>query len=604
MTKPPNDNEDEKLYKVSDIVAHILALNGVRTVFGVSGGASLHLLHAIHIHPDLKLITTHHEQAAAMAADSTARITGEIGAAISTSGPGATNLITGIAGCYYDSIPAIFITGQVSTNRLGRSFGVRQLGFQETPIVEMVTEITKYAIQVLDPSLLIEELESCIKLAISGRPGPVLIDIPDNLQRMTIPLPEGLPIERVSMSIDMNHSSPMTSELAKLSELVSNSLRPVIVLGWGVHLAKQEDAIRKVLDKLNWPTLLTWGGADILSEECSYRIGTFGTHGNRDANFVIQNSDLVISIGSRLDTKSTGSPVSTFATSAKRIMIDLDINEIQKFRKLDWDIDLGLNIDLRSDEFQKVLQVILDSAKPIESHWSHYIELCRKLLVRPHQPAQLGYTDPYEFVDQLSLMAPPSTRLFVDTGCSIAWVSQAWKFKSGQRLFHDFNNTAMGWALPAAIGSLAINDLTSTIAIVGDGSLMMSLQELATLKLLGRPLKLFVINNSGYSMIKQTQDQWFNSEYFASDAGDSLSFPHYSNLALAFSLEYLILNDERGINPTIKRILASEKSVLCEVLVSPLARVVPQVKFGSSIEFMEPEIPRDLLDLLNKEIAD
>lgn len=604
MTKPPNDNEDEKLYKVSDIVAHVLALNGVRTVFGVSGGASLHLLHAIHIHPDLKLITTHHEQAAAMAADSTARITGEIGAAISTSGPGATNLITGIAGCYYDSIPAIFITGQVSTNRLGRSFGVRQLGFQETPIVEMVTEITKYAIQVLDPCLLIEKLESCIKLAISGRPGPVLIDIPDNLQRMTIPLPEGLPRERVSMSMDMSHSSPMTSELAKLSELVSNSLRPVIVLGWGVHLAKQEDAIRKVLDKLNWPTLLTWGGADILSEECSYRIGTFGTHGNRDANFIIQNSDLVISIGSRLDTKSTGSPVSTFATSAKRIMIDLDINEIQKFRELDWDLDLGLNIDLRSDGFQKVLQVILDSAKPIENHWSYYIELCRKLLARPHQPARPGYVDPYEFVDQLSLMAPPGTRLLVDTGCSIAWVSQAWKFKSGQRLFHDFNNTAMGWALPAAIGSLAINDLISTIAIIGDGSLMMSLQELATLKLLGRPLKLFVINNSGYSMIKQTQDQWFKSEYFASDAGDSLSFPHYSNLALAFGLEYLILNNERGINPTIKRILASEKSVLCEVLVSPLARVLPQVKFGSSIEFMEPEIPRDILDLLNKEIAD
>ena len=598
-----HNNAREKLYKVSDIVAHVLALNGVRTVFGVSGGASLHLLHAIHTHPDLKLITTHHEQAAAMAADSTARITGEIGAAISTSGPGATNLITGIAGCYYDSVPAIFITGQVSTNRLGKTFGVRQLGFQETPIVEMVTGITKYAIQVLDPYLLIEELENCIRWAISGRPGPVLIDIPDDLQRMTVLLPKGLPSERVHMLIDASYLTPLTSEFAKLSELVSNCLRPVIVLGWGVHLAKQEDAIRKVLDKLQWPTLLTWGGADILSEECPYRIGTFGTHGNRDANFIIQNSDLIISIGSRLDTKSTGSPVAKFATSAKRVMIDLDINEIRKFRELEWNLDLSLNIDLRSEGFQRTLEVILDSAKPIENHWNSYIELCRKLLNRPHQPVQPGYVDPYDFIDQLSAKALSETRLFVDTGCSIAWVSQAWKFKPGQRLFHDFNNTAMGWALPAAIGSLAINDSTSSIAIIGDGSLMMSLQEMATVRLLDKPLKLFIINNSGYSMIKQTQDQWFNSEYFASDAGDSLSFPEYSALAKAFGLDYLKLNGQSEIESTIKHILASESSILCEVLVSPLARVIPQVKFGSSIEFMEPELSEDLLDALNQAIS-
>jgi acetolactate synthase-1/2/3 large subunit len=603
MTNIPNNNEGEKLYKVSDIVAHVLALNGVRTVFGVSGGASLHLLHAIHNHPDLRLITTHHEQAAAMAADSTARITGEIGAAISTSGPGATNLITGIAGCYYDSVPAIFITGQVSTNRLGKTFGVRQLGFQETPIVEMVTGITKYAIQVLDPYLLIGELENCIRSAISGRPGPALIDIPDDIQRMNLSLPKGLPMERVSAAIDQSYLTPDVSELRKLSELVSNSLRPVVVLGWGVHLAKQEEAIRKVLDKLQWPTVLTWGGADILSEECAYRIGTFGTHGNRDANFIIQNSDLIISIGSRLDTKSTGSPVAKFATAAKRVMIDLDISEIRKFREREWNLDLGLNVDLRSEGFQKILEVILNSAKPIENHWNRYIELCRKLLNRPHQPPRLGYVDPYEFIDQLSAIALPGTRLLVDTGCSIAWVSQAWKFKLGQRLFHDFNNTAMGWALPAAIGSLAINDSTSTIAIIGDGSLMMSLQELATVRLLDRPLKLFIINNSGYSMIKQTQDQWFNSEYFASDAGDSLSFPHYSDLAQAFGLDYIKLNDDTEIESTIKHILASDNSILCEVLVSPLARVIPQVKFGNSIEFMEPELSEEVHELLSQAIS-
>jgi acetolactate synthase-1/2/3 large subunit len=584
-----------KMYKVSDIIAHLLALNGVKNVFGVSGGASLHLLHGVHKNQNLKLITTHHEQAAAMAADSTARITGEIGAAISTSGPGATNLITGIAGCFYDSIPAIFVTGQVSTNRLGQKFGVRQLGFQETPIVEMVTRITKYAVQVLDPNKVIEEFEKCVKLAISGRSGPTLIDIPDDVQRKEIALPNGLPTQRVVADLIEDKNIPTSSELSSLTNLVSLSKRPVIVLGWGIHLSKQEDLIRKFLDRLNWPTLLTWGAADLLSEECPYRIGTFGTHGNREANFIIQNSDLILSIGSRLDTKSTGSPVASFATEAKRIMIDLDVNEIKKFTSLSWEIDLSLNLDLRSDQFPKVLEVISQNANPLESNWALFIEESRRLLKRKVDPISSGYVEPYYFIEILSQSASPNTRVIVDTGCSIAWVAQAWKFKSNQRLFHDFNNTAMGWALPAAIASIAVGDQFETIAIIGDGSFMMSMQELATLANQEKSLKIFIINNSGYSMIKQTQDQWFGSDYFASDSGDSFLFPNYEYLSKAFNLEYVKLDSESDLQSEIERVLGKSESILCEILVSPIARVVPQVKFGSSIEFMEPEIPIGLL---------
>jgi acetolactate synthase-1/2/3 large subunit len=594
------DESQTKMYKVSDIIAHLLALNGVKTVFGVSGGASLHLLHGVHEHQNLNLITTHHEQAAAMAADSTARITGEIGAAISTSGPGATNLITGIAGCYYDSIPTIFITGQVSTNRLGQKFGVRQLGFQETPIVDMVSKVTKYAVQVLDPNRVIEEFEKCVKLAISGRPGPTLIDIPDDIQRMEINLPNGLPTQRVVADLVGKENSLSTSELNTLIDLVASSKRPVVVLGWGVHLSGQEEVICKFLDKLNWPTLLTWGAADILPDECPYRIGTFGTHGNRDANLIIQNSDLILSIGSRLDTKSTGSPVTSFATEAKRIMIDLDANEIDKFTSLGWQIDLSLNINLRSREFLKLMDTVIQHANPLDPNWILFIEESRQLFRRKIDSNDDSYVDPYQLIETLSQLASPSTRVIVDTGCSIAWVAQAWKFKSNQRLFHDFNNTAMGWALPAAIASIAVDDLSETIAIIGDGSFMMSMQELATLANQKKPLRLFIINNSGYSMIKQTQDQWFGSAYFASNSGDSLLFPDFEQLSRAFNIKYLKVDGASELQIVIARALEVTESILCEIQVSPLARVIPQVKFGSSIESMEPEVPTELLHSVRK----
>ena len=595
MTKVNDENSNENLYKVSDIVAHLLALNGVKTVFGVSGGASLHLLHGIQNHPHLKLITTHHEQAAAMAADSSARITNHIGVAIVTSGPGATNLITGIAGCYYDSIPTLFITGQVSTTRLSGTSGVRQTGFQETPITDIVKSITKYSVQVTNPELIIEQMEDCIRNAISGRPGPVLLDIPDNLQRMVIKLPSGLPTSPVKPVIGDAYLIPPDSQLSKLRTLIVESQRPVIVLGWGVHLAGKEKIIMDALEKIQWPTLLTWGAADLLPANCPFRIGTFGTHGNRDANFIIQNSDLVISIGTRLDTKATGSPADSFSRGAKRIMIDVDITEIEKFNKINLNIDLGLALDLRGPGFNSVLSILVENAQPLYSDWKSYISSCQLKLGRTQIETTDSFVEPYEFIAKFSNRVVAPSRIFVDTGCAIAWVAQAWEFKVGQRLFHDFNNTAMGWALPAAIASIADLDYqSSTIAIIGDGSFMMSMQELATIKQAGNPIKIFILNNGGYSMIKQTQDQWFNSDYFASSIESGMHFPDFEVLSKAFDIRYTSIKSNSEIDVSLGEILSSSESILCEVMISPTSRVVPQVKFGSPIEGMEPIIPAAL----------
>jgi acetolactate synthase-1/2/3 large subunit len=585
-------------YKVTDIIAHILAINGVRSVFGVSGGAALHILHSIKTRPEIRLVTTHHEQAAAMAAESTSRVSNSLGVAVTTSGPGATNLITGIAGAYYDSVPALFITGQVSTTRLSGNTGVRQIGFQETPIVDMVQKITKYAVQVTDPNLVISELERCIQLAISGRQGPTLFDIPDDVQRMQISLPAGLPSSPVSEITGHHYDRPSEEKFNQLKELIAGAERPVFVLGWGVHLAKREFEIREALDSVKWPTLLTWGAADFLEEDCDYRVGTFGTHGNRDANIIIQNSDLIISIGSRLDTKSTGSPPSSFAKDAKLIMIDVDEKEIDKFEDLNRRVNLAINLDLRSDSFLEILNAVKSYSLPIKPKWSDYVEKVKFRLKREFVNQDENFVDPYIFVNQLSELTSTESNIFVDTGCAIAWASQAWKFKKNQRLFHDFNNTAMGWALPASMASLLNEESKNTYAIIGDGSFMMSMQELATVRSLNKPLKIFLFNNSGYSMIKQTQDQWFDSDYFASDLGSGMFFPNYSEIALAFGYSYKCIATDRNLVDEIQKVLMIESSTLCEVLISPNSRVIPQVKFGSPIEGMDPTIPSDLFKSL------
>jgi len=597
MGKKPSAKNQET-YKVTDVIAHILAMNGVQSVFGVSGGAALHILHSIKMRPEIKLVTTHHEQAAAMAAESTSRVSNSLGVAVATSGPGATNLITGMAGAFYDSVPALFITGQVSTTRLSGNTGVRQIGFQETPIVDMVQKITKYAVQVTDPNSVISELEKCIQLAISGRQGPTLFDIPDDVQRMQISLPSGLPTVPVKDATGIEYDRPSEDIFNKLKELIADAERPVFVLGWGVHLSDREVEIRDALDSMKWPTLLTWGAADFLEEDCDYRVGTFGTHGNRDANIIIQNSDLIISIGSRLDTKSTGSPASSFARNAKLIIVDVDKKEIDKFNDLNRRVDLAINLDLKSKPFLEILKTMKSSALPIPHEWNDYVQQVKSSLKRELVSQDQNYVDPYIFISQLSELTPTESNIFVDTGCAVAWASQAWKFKKNQRLFHDFNNTAMGWALPASLSSLLNDGAKNTYAIIGDGSFMMSMQELATARILNKPLKIFLFNNYGYSMIKQTQDQWFDSDYFASDLGTNMLFPNYSEIALAFGYNYKCITTDRNLVNEINEVLMNVGSFLCEVLISPNSRVIPIVKFGFPIEEMEPAISDDFLKSL------
>ena len=583
--------------KLSDIVADFLVSKSIKHVFAISGGASLHLIHSISNHPSIDYICNHHEQASAMCADAYSRLTGNVGVAIATSGPGATNLITGLCCSYYDSVPVLAITGQVSTTRMVGNSGVRQVGFQETPIISICHSITKYAVQISDPNEILYQLEKAFFLATSGRPGPVLIDIPDDLQRAFVDLSE---CYHYSPDVEFDDSifPDLESSVALIIDRLNSSERPIIIAGWGVHLASFEANLIDFAERLRIPIALTWGAADLLPTSHPLCVGTFGTHGQRHANFAVQNADLILSFGSRLDTKTTGSPLNTFSRGAIKIVIDIDPFELSKFRTFGLKIDQLILQDLRDANVNSLLLKISSNNFPPKARWRKQIQDWKFLydhIDDEHRTLASGENvNPYLLFNILSNAIIKPTNIVFDTGCSLAWGMQSFIINDLTRIFHDFNNTAMGWAIPAAIASAIVHPHKDTICIVGDGSLMMSLHELAVIKRYKLPIKIFLLNNNGYSMIQQTQDQWLDSDYVASSYDGGLDFPDYKFLASSFSLGYSEARSNASIKDLVASILSDSTGVLCNINVSSKMRVIPQVKAGFPNEDLEPLLPMQM----------
>lgn len=574
--------------KLSDYVASFLAGEGIRHVFAISGGASIHLIHSLADTPGVDFICPQHEQAGAMAADAYSRVTQNLGAAIATSGPGATNMITGICCSYYDSIPVLYITGQVSTFRLKRDSGVRQLGFQETEIVQMVKPVTKYAIRIEDPLHICYELEKAVYLAKSGRPGPVLVDIPDDIQRMDIQVEK---LRRFEPPQELKHKDLLQKKVKDCAELLSQAERPVLILGGGVRLAKAEIEARDFVERLGIPILPTWAMMDFLPSSHPLVIGSFGTHGTRYGNFAVQNTDLVLAIGARLDTREAGSPMASFARGAKKIVVDVDSDELGKFKKLGWQTDILIQEDAK-DFFEAAL-CIQRPARDIGA-WKEQIETWKAAYpICPDSYYKEEDVNPYVFVKTLSRESQEGDVFMMDTGCALAWMMQGFEFKKNQRVFHDFNNTAMGYALPASIGASFALDKKPVICITGDGSLQMNIQELATVVKHELPLKIFLMNNRGYSMIQQTQDQWLGSRYLASSEQGGIAVPDFLKIAAAYGLKTVSIEKNKELQEGIRETLQTPGAVFCDVKILSSHRVTPQVKFGRPLEDSEPFLPRE-----------
>lgn len=575
--------------KLSDFVANFLVKQGIRHAFVVTGGAAAHLIDSIAKTPGIKYICPQHEQAGAMAADAYARVTGGLGVAIATSGPGATNMLTGVCCSFYDSIPVLYITGQVSTFRSKGNLGIRQLGFQETDVVGIFKPITKYAVKVDNAEDIRYELEKAHFIAFSGRPGPVLIDIPDNIQRIDInpnKLKSFCPKEKCGISRSIN------SEINKCVELIRKAKRPLVIFGWGIYLAGAQKEALSFVKSSGLPVAPTWAMKYLFPEGHPQLIGTFGTYGTRYGNFAVQNSDLILAIGARLDTREAGSPHSTFARGAKKIVVDIDLCELNKLKKLDMNAELKINSDAKY-----FLQGINKKIKGIKlpgipewrakiADWKKRFPVCRKEYFKSKD------INPYAFIKTLSDETSSGQVIIADTGCSVAWLLQAFEFKKDQRLFSAFNNTPMGYALPASIGaSLALNK-KPVICITGDGGLQMNIQELATAVKHNLPIKIFLFNNHGYSMIRQTQDQWFSSRYEASTVESGLAFPDFIRLAQVYGFEMVNITKTKDMRKGIKKVLSCKAPVLCNIEIRPEHKVIPQVKFGRAIEDAEPLLDR------------
>jgi len=575
--------------KLSDVIARFLAEQHIKHAFVVSGGASLHLIHSIAETPGTSYVCPQHEQAGAMAADGYARVSGGLGCAVATSGPGATNLITGICSAYYDSVPVLFLTGQVATFRAKGDTGVRQIGFQETDTVDICRSITKYAVTISDPYSIRYELQKAVAIAKSGRPGPVLVDIPDDLQRMEIDT--GNLIEYDLDPAPQRDAIPDETVRACL-EAVRKSRRPVLIYGWGIHLAKAETEARELARILGIPVALTWAAIDLFAHDDPLAIGGFGTHGVRYANFAVQNADLIISIGSRLDTKATGSPPSTFARDAKVVMVDIDPAEITKFGRLDRQIDLGISADAQI--FLRAMSRVARGQRfPSFADWIQRIRdwKSRYPACLPEY-AKDKRVNPYWFVKQLSALLCEGEVIFSDTGFAVAWMMQGFEFKAGQRFFHAFNNTPMGYGLPGSIGACFAKPGKRVILVTGDGSLQMSIYELVTVIRHRLPVKILLFNNRGHGMVRQTQDMWLKGNHYATSIEGGLAFPDFTAVASAygFPTETLTLNED--IIPKLTQILKDDGPSFLNIEIDPKHQLIPQVKFGRPNEDADPPLDR------------
>lgn len=576
--------------KLSDYVIDFLARRGVSHVFGISGGAAVHMFDSAAKHPDVTPIFPQHEQAAAIAADGYARATGRLGVAITTSGPGATNLLTGVCCAYYDSVPTLMITGQVATHRLKGKNDVRQLGFQETDVTSIFATVTKYAVQISDPATIRYHLEKAYHLAFEGRPGAVLIDLPDDLQRAEVD-PEALASfvpEAQIATIDLD------AEIAALLPLIAQAKRPVLVLGGGLSTPRIGSMLDQLIDRLGMPVLTTWAATDLIAHDHPLRVGPFGVYGPRLGNFTVQNADLILCLGSRLSQNVTGGILPSFARAATIVMVDASRGEMDKFDARG--IAVATRIEAQLDAFVPKLLGALEAAPP-RDEWLAKIAHWRAALPddRPGPaPANAGFVDAYDFVDKLSDAVPADELIYVDTGGNLTWTCNGFRIQRGQRLISDWNNTAMGYALAAAIGA-AVQARGGVSCIIGDGGLMLSLGELALLARHKLPVRLFLFNNHGHGIQKQTLETWLDGNYVGVDAPSGLSFVDVVKVAEAMDLPVVTISRSADIAAKLREVYARKGPVFCNVEINPAQKLYPVLKFGAPLESQMPAIDDALI---------
>lgn len=560
--------------RLADFVIDFLAKKNIKKVFTVSGGGSIFLCDALFKTKKLKYISCHHEQAVAFAAESYSRLKNKTGAALVTTGPGGTNCLTGVACCWIDSVPTMFISGQVYLDQTIKKTRLRQIGVQEIDIISMVKNFTKYSVLIKKPNEILYHLEKAYYETTNGRPGPVWIDIPADIQNAEIDINK---LKRFNPPKTKKKLNKLDNQIKKIAKLLAKSKRPVIHVGHGGRISNCAEKLRKLVDRYKIPFALTWNASDLVESSHPSYIGRPGAFAERGSNFIIQNADLYISVGTRLPFMVTGYNSKDFARKAKIVMIDIDSKELKNTRVL-------ANYKLKTDAGYFLDKLVKELPKKIhlDKNWLDYCKKVRKKypIVLDQYKKQKKTINSYYFIDILSEILKPKDVVVTDMGLSFVGTHQAFKVKKGQRVFTNSGHAPMGWGLPAAIGayyaSIESKGKKNIICLTGEGGLQMNIQELATVLHHKIPIKIFIYNNGGYLTIKQTQQLGFESRIMGSDYESGLSFPNYKLISKSHSIKYFKISDTKKIKNSVLKILKINEPVICELILDSEQEQMPK----------------------------
>jgi acetolactate synthase-1/2/3 large subunit len=592
--------------KLSDYVVHFVADQGVKHVFLVTGGGAMHLNHSLGCETAIQPVCNSHEQASAMGAESYAKATNHLGVCMVTTGPGGTNAVTGVAGAWLDSTPTLFLSGQVKRpdrmfDKSGRPLGMRQLGVQEVDIVSIVKPITKYSVTVLDPNEIRYHLEKAVYLALHGRPGPVWIDIPLDVQASPIEEPSALrgfdPTELIEPPVGMS----LKSEVGRLIQKLNHAARPLLFAGNGIRLAHAEKEFEQIRALLGIPTVATWCAADLVPSNDPLYVGRPGSVAARGANFALQNSDFLLAIGVRLDFAITGYAPQNLARGAHKAVVDIDEAELKKLHP-------HVQQPIRSDA-ERFLTELLSQRDSIRlSDHSGWDARCadwktRYPVVTEEHRKPEGPVSVFHLAEVIGTEVKPADRLVVgSSGSAIEIYLLAFPTLHSQRLFHTAGLGAMGYGVPMAIGVAMANPGREVIAVDGDGGFMFNIQELETIRRLQLPIKFFVMNNDGYSSIRASQKAYFGEAKLGSDKSNGLTVPSLTQVATAFGLSSTVIKNQENLRAEVRRVLEMKGSVVCDVNVLPDELRAPRLQsyqkpdgsfVSKPLEDLFPFLPRD-----------
>ncbi len=560
--------------KLSDYIVSFLVDHGIRDAFMVTGGGALHLNESFGSHPRLQYWCCHHEQACAIAAEGYTRLSGIIAPVQVTTGPGGTNAITGLLGMWLDSIPGLYISGQSKLEMTIGDTKLRQLGLQEAPIVDVVKPITKYAVMITSPEEIKYHLEKSLYLATNGRPGPCWIDVPLDVQAAKID-PSVLPsFDPTEINHDVDSLESVRKSVAQTVTLLKQSHRPVILAGNGIRLAGAADEFLKLAERLNIPVLTAVTAHDIIPSDHPLFFGRPALFGERVGNFIVQNCDLLMSIGTRLSTWTISYAHDTFARAATHIMVDIDREELKKKT-------VHPNIPVCADAKMFIKELERQTRNVEFPAWPEWFAYCRRIrktypTVLPEMRSQAKYVNSYHFIDVLSDCMKRGDVVVVGDGTAFTCTYQCIRLKKNARLIGNIGSAPMGYDISAAIGACIANRKKRIVCIAGDGSIQLNIQELQTIVSHKLPIKIFLINNNGYLAIRNTQENYFK-HLVGESPTSGISFPNMQKIAKAYGIPSNRAYTHHGLKEKIQRALRTRGPYLLEIMMDPWQPLVPKV---------------------------